>query len=325
MSYPNRRGLLTGAAGLLAAPRLAGAQPAWPLGQGVSLVAPYAPGGAPDVVGRIFTQGCAERTGGTFILEHKPGASTTLAARHVARARPDGYTLLLGTIVTFTMAPFALRNIGYDPFGDFAHITQVADSLFLMVANPRWESLDHVIAEARRRPGQLTYATWGVGSTSHLGMLDLMRRTGVEMLHVPFNGTQPGLTETLAGRTDVMISTFAPARPHVESGRLRALGIPAATRSAALPDVPTLIELGQRDFVMGGWFSLQAPAATPRPIVERINDLAKEAFGTPAAAETFARLGFVATEPGPEALLARIRREYDLNRDLMRRAGIQPE
>ncbi|MBR0672051.1 Bug family tripartite tricarboxylate transporter substrate binding protein [Neoroseomonas soli] len=324
MTSLNRRSLLA-ASGLLAAPGLVRAQGNWPQGQATSLVIPYAAGGSPDVLGRIITQGFAERSGGTFIMDHKPGASTTLAARHVARARPDGTTLLMGTIVTFTMAPYALRSLGYDPINDFAHITQIAETLFIMVAHPRWESLDHVLSEARRRPGQLTYATWGVGSTSHLGMVDLMQRTGTEMLHVPFNGTPPALTETIAGRTDVMISTFAPAKPHVESGRLRALGMVSAARTPALPDVPTMTELGQRDFVLGGWFSLQAPSGTPRPILDRVNDLAKEAFATPATAEAFARLGFARAEPGPEALMARIRRELDQNKDLMRRAGIQPE
>ncbi len=325
MTHPSRRGLLAGATALLAAPGLLRAQGAWPQGQATSIVIPYAAGGAPDVLGRIIAQGFAEKTGGNFILEHKPGASTTLAARQVARARPDGSSLLMGTVVTFTTAPFALRSLGYDPVADFAHITQIAETLFILVANPRWESLDHVLTEARRRPGQITYATWGVGSTSHLGMVDLMQRTGTEMLHVPFNGTPPALTETIAGRTDLMISTFAPAKPHVEGGRLRALGMASAARTAALPDVPTLAELGQRDFVVSGWFSLQAPAGTPQAVQDRVNDLAKEAFGTPAAAETFARLGFAPTEPGPAVLTARIRRELELNRELMRRAGIQPE
>ncbi len=325
MSHPLRRGVLAGAAGLIASPSILRAQASWPQGQAVSIAIPYAAGGAPDVLGRIITQGFAEKAGGTFILDHKPGASTTLAARQVARARPDGNSLLMGTIVTFTMAPFALRSIGYDPVADFAHITQIAETLFILVAHPRWESLDQVLAEARRRPGQLTYATWGVGSTSHLGMVDLMQRTGTELLHVPFNGTPPALTETIAGRTDLMISTFAPAKPHVESGRLRALGMASAARTPALPDVPTLSELGQRDFVIGGWFSLQAPAGTPQAIQDRVNELAKEAFGTPAVAETFARLGFAAAEPGPGALRGRILRELDLNRTLMQRAGIQPE
>lgn len=320
-----RRALLGASAAALCLPRPARAQAGWPQGQATSLVIPYAAGGAPDVLGRLFTQGFAERTGGTFILDHKPGASTTLAARQVARARPDGHTLLMGTVVTFTTAPFALRNLGYDPVADFAHITQIAETLFIMVAHPRWESLDHVLTEARRRPGEITYATWGVGSTSHLGMVDLMGRAGVDMLHVPFNGTPPALTETIAGRTDVMISTFAPAKPHVEGGRLRALGMLSTARTQALPDVPTMTELGQRDFVLGGWFSLQAPPGTPRPILDRVNELAKEAYGTPAAAETFARLGFAPTEPGPEALMRRIRAEMELNRELMRRAGIQPE
>lgn len=323
---PGRRGLAA-AAGLagLALPRLARAQAPWPRGQTVSLVLPYAAGGAPDVLGRIITEGFAERSGGTFILDHKPGASTTLAARAVQRARPDGSTLLMGTVVTFTMAPFALRNLGYDPLRDFAHVTQIAETLFVMVAHPRWESLDQVIAEARRQPGRLSYASWGVGSTSHLGMLDLMKRTGTEFLHVPFNGTPPALTETLAGRTDVMISTFAPAKPHVEAGRLRALGLLARERTPALPELPTMSELGQAGFTLGGWFSLQAPAGTPQPILDRVEALAREAFSAPATAAIFERLGFAPTPYGRAPLEARIRSELDLHRDLMQRAGINPE
>jgi tripartite-type tricarboxylate transporter receptor subunit TctC len=322
---PSRRGLAAAGFAGLALPRAARAQAPWPRGQAVSLVLPYAAGGSPDVLGRIITEGFAERSGGTFVMEHKPGATTTLAARYVQRARPDGYTLLMGTVVTFTMAPHAMRNLGYDPLGDFAHITQIAETIFILVANPRWQSLDHLIAEARRRPGQLTYATWGVGSTSQLGMLELMRRTGTELLHVPFNGTPPALTETLAGRTDVMISTFAPAKPHVEAGRLRALALIAGARTPALPEVPTMAEVGQADFTLGGWFSLQAPAGTPQPILDRVTELAREAFSTPASVAIFDRLGFAPTPYGRAPLEARIRAELDLHRDLMQRAGINPE
>jgi tripartite-type tricarboxylate transporter receptor subunit TctC len=319
-----RRHLLAGGAALaLARPTLA--QAPYPQGQAVAIAIPYAPGGAPDVLGQILTRGLSERLGGTFVMEHRPGASTTLAARYVARAKPDGVTLLMGTNVTFTMAPFALRNPGYDSIADFAHTTMISDTQFLLVANPRWASLDALVAAARQRPGQLSFATWGVGTSSHLMMVDLMTRNGIEMLHVPYNGTPPALTDTIAGRADVMFSTFAPARPHVESGRLRALGIPSAERAAALPEVPTLVELGQTDFLASGWFTLSAPAGTPGSILGRLEKAATEAFAEPGARSRLDSLGLVAAPPGPAAVLARIRREAPLNQRLIQTAGIQPE
>lgn len=313
---------------LLAAPTLL-ALPAraqsWPGGQTVAVVMPYSPGGSTDVLGRILVQGLAERLGGTFILDHKPGASTTLAARHVAAARPDGLTLLLGTVVTFTMAPFSIRQPGYDPFTGFEHLTLLAETGFVLVAHPRTPSLAALVAAARARPGELAYATWGVGSSSHLMMLQLMQRTGTRMLHVPFNGSPPGLTETIAGRTDAMMSVIAPARPQVEAGRLAALAVAGAARQAAMPAVPTTEELGVPGIRPPGWFSLQAPAATPAPITARLARAAAESFRTPAAEAQLAQLGFGATPAGPEALMARLREDYALHRELLAQAGVQAE
>lgn len=323
MTRQYRRSLLLAAAGSLAAPALR-AQGAWPGTQPVSVVVPYAAGGATDVVARLLLDGLTARLGGTFVMDHKPGASTTIGARHVARARPDGQTLLLGTNVTFTTAPHALRTTGFDPLADFEHVTMLCMPLFLLVAHPRWESLGAVIAAAKQRPGALSYATWGVGSSSHLGMVDLLARAGAEMLHVPFNGSPPALTETLAGRTDVMMSTFAPARPHAEAGRVRALGIPSPTRAASLPEVPTIAEQGFPGYTVGGWFSLSAPKGTPAAILDRLGPAAAEAFTGPAAAAIFDRLGFVGAPPGRAAMVSRIQEEFAANRDLMRRAGIEP-
>ncbi|MFC4168799.1 Bug family tripartite tricarboxylate transporter substrate binding protein [Teichococcus aestuarii] len=324
----SRRAALAGLGGVLAAPALprgAAADTPYPGSQPVSIALPYAPGGAPDVLAQVLTQGLSARLGGTFVMEHKPGASTTLAARHVARAKPDGNTLLMGTVVTFTTAPYALRDPGYDAVKDFAHITMISDTQFLLVANPRWESLEALLAAARQRPGQLSFATWGVGTTAHLMMVDLMARTGTELLHVPYNGSPPALTDTIAGRTDLMFSTFAPARPHVESGRLRALAIPSTARSPALPAVPTLAELGQKDFVSSGWFTLSAPAGTPPAILAKLERAATEAFAAPEARARLDRLGLVPATPGPEALMDRLTREAALNRRLIQAAGIQPE
>jgi tripartite-type tricarboxylate transporter receptor subunit TctC len=305
---------------LLAAPALAQTG-----SQATAVVMPYSPGGSTDVLGRILTQGLAERLGGTFVMEHRPGATTSLGARHVAAARPDGLTLLLGTVATFTLAPFSVRNVGYDPFTGFTHLTMLAETGFVLVAFPRLPSLPALIEAARARPGHLAYATWGVGSTSHLMMLNLMRATGTEMLHVPFNGSPPGLTETMAGRTDAMMSVIAPARPQVEAGRLAALGVPGPTRQAALPLVPTLAELGLEGMRSPGWFSLQAPAGLPPAQASRLAQAAADSFRTPSARALLLQNGFTETPAGPEALEARLREDHVLHRDLLAQAGIQPE
>jgi tripartite-type tricarboxylate transporter receptor subunit TctC len=323
MTAIDRRALLVATPALLAAPSLR-AQGAWPGGQPVSVVIPYAAGGATDVVARVLLDGLTAKLGGTFVMDHKPGASTTIAGRHVARARPDGHTLLLGTNVTFTTAPHALRTPGFDPVADFDHVTMLCEPLFLLVAHPRWGNLAALIDAAKARPGALSYATWGVGSSSHLAMVDLLGRAGAEMLHVPFNGSPPALTETMAGRTDAMMSTFAPARPQVEGGRVAALGMGSAVRATSLPQVATIAEQGYPGFAVSGWFSLSAPKGTPAPVLERLGAAAAEAFATPEAAAVFDRLGFIGAAPGRQAMVSRLQAELASNAELMRRAGIEP-
>ena len=317
-----RRGLI-GAGALLATPALA--QAPWPAGQTVAVVVPYAPGGASDVVGRLVTQGLADKLGGTFVMDHKPGASTSLAARLVARARPDGLTLLLGTIATFTLTPIAFRDPGYDPLGDFAHITQVCETLSALVAHPRWPSLEAMLAAARARPGALSYATWGVGTTAHLPMLDLLARTGTDMLHVPYNGAPPALTDTIAGRTDCMFALLAACKGHLEEGRVRGLAVPTAARPASLPAVPTFGELGIPDFVYTGWYGVQAPRATPAPIQVRIAWALAEHVADPKVQSFMATQGLAPSAMGPEAAVQRVERELPLHRRLMQRAGFKPE
>ena len=321
MAAPTRRALLAAAATATAAQ----AQTEWPGTRPVALTIPYGPGGGTDILGRIAAQALAERTGGSFVMDHKPGGATTVAARHVARARPDGMTLLMGSVGTFTFAPFAFRNLGYDPLRDFEHITQIAETILILVANPRWESLEQAIAAARRRPGELSFATWGVGSSSHLLMVDMMARAGIELIHVPYNSTPPALTDTVAGRTDMMFSPLATAKPHVESGRLRGLAMIRATRVAVLPQVPTIDEAGMPGLRTSSWLSLEAPAGTPAPILVRIEEIATQAFQAQANRALLDGLGMASVEFGSAALRARIEAELPRHRELMARAGVQPE
>ncbi|MBK1659832.1 Bug family tripartite tricarboxylate transporter substrate binding protein [Paracraurococcus ruber] len=323
LALPRRRLLGGVALAPLAAPALG--QAPWPAGQTIAVVVPYAPGGASDVVARLVTQALTERLGVTAVMDHKPGASTTLAARLVARAKPDGLTLLLGTIATFTLAPIAFRNPGFDPLADFAHISLACETIQLLVAHPRWTGLEALLAAARTRPGALSYATWGVGTTAHLPMLDLLDRTGTDMLHVPYNGSPPAMTDTIAGRTDCMFALLAACKGHLEGGRLRPLAVPTPQRPAPLPDVPTFAELGIPDFVYTGWYGVQAPAGTPEPVQARIAGALAAHLAEPKVQKFMAGQGLGPSVMGCDAAIARIRRELPLHRTLMVRAGLQPE
>ncbi|MDN3564741.1 Bug family tripartite tricarboxylate transporter substrate binding protein [Paeniroseomonas aquatica] len=323
-----RRGLLGGAAALAlpSAGRAQGKGPeGWPQGRSVSLVVPFTPGGGTDLVARILQEGFAESFGGNFVMEHKPGAATTLGTRLVARAKPDGFTLLVGSNSALSQAPYAFRNLGYDPLRDFTPISLLFSSAYLLAANPRWGSLQQVVEAAKRAPGTLSYGTWGVGSTAHLLMLDLCERTGTEMLHVPFGGPAPALTEILAGRVDMMFTTFAPARAHVLEQRLVALGTPHEQRLAAVPAVPTLIEQGLPGFLVSAWWCLAAPAGLPAPLAAALEQAVRTATARPLAARLSEEFGLLPLPLGPDPLRARIAHDLAMNEGLMRKAGITPE
>ncbi len=329
MGLRGSRRMLLGSAVSLAAPALARAQgkgpEGWPNGRSVSLVIPFTPGGGTDVIARILQEGLGESFGGNFVMEHKPGASTTVGVRHVARARPDGATLLIGSNSGFAQAPFAYRNLGYDPLADFTHVSLLYASAYLLVAQPRWESFGQIIEAAKREPGKLSYGTWGLGSTAHLMMLEMNERTGTEMLHVPFGGPAPALTEILAGRVDMMFTTFAPARAHVLEGRLRALAAPHEDRLAAVPQAPTTGELGLAGFLASAWWGLAGPANLPPPLSMALDQAVADAVGRPAARRLAEEFGLLPLPLGREAMRARIRHDLAQNEGLMRKAGITPE
>ena len=294
-------------------------------GRPVNIVLPYAPSAGQEVTSRIFIDACVEKFGGSFVMDHRPGAGTTVAARHVTRARPDGTTLFVATNVTFTMAQFAYRNPGFDPDADFAHISILTEALYFMAANPKWNSVADLVAEAKKRPGELVFTSWGVGSVAHLLGVDFCRRNGIEMLHLPFNGTPPALIEIIAGRADMIFTTMAAALPHVQGGRLRALATPSPQRIPSYPDLPTMVELGYPDFLMLPWYSLSAPANTPPALVAQLEEIAVAAYGTPAAAAKLAEHGLVPAARGGAEMRARIAAERVRNAGLMRAAGINPE
>ncbi len=312
------------APGLLLAGR-ATAQDSYAKGQNVSLVLPYAPGGATDVIGRAVADGLSARLGANVVMEHKPGASTTIAARQVMRARPDGLQILLGTIATFSLAPLALKNPGFDPLADFAHLSMVTDNVYVLCANPKWGSLAEILAAAKADPARISYASWGIGTTAHLPMVDLAGRAGVEMTHIPYNGSPPALIDVIAGRCDLMFALLAACKGHIESGRLRPLATCADARAALLPELPTMQELGYAGFRVGGWYGVSVPVATPAPAQAQLLAATEATMVAPETRRVLDPMGMFLTPLGPQAMRARITEELALFRALMQRAGVQAE
>lgn len=294
-------------------------------GRTTALVMPYAPSGGQELISRILIEGFSERFSGNFVTDHRPGAGTTLAARYVARARPDAQTLLVGTNVTFAQAQFAYRNPGYDPDKDFTHISLIAEALYLLVVNPKWQSVQEIVAEARRRPGQLAFTSWGVGSVAHLTGVDFCRREGIDMIHVPFNGTGPALTEVIAGRADFLFCIMSSCLPHVEDGRLRAVATPSPERIPVFPEIRTMVELGYPDFVQLPWFSLSGPAGLQEDIAAALEEATKAAFATDSAKRRLAALGLVPAARGAADMRSRIVSDRAVNQRLMQQAGIEPQ
>ena len=321
----SRRALLGAGLAPFLAPRVAGAQGAYPGSRPVSLIIPYAAGGIPDVFGNAITQGLQERLGGTFVMDHKPGASTTLGTRQAARARPDGTTLVFAGNATFTITPFVLRSAGYDPARDFTWLGLTGIAVYLFVAHPRWQSLDQLLAAAKARPNEISYGTWGVGSSAHLGTFDLARRAGVEMIHVPYNGTAAALIDVSSGRVDFMLSTLAPAKPHMEAGRVRALGIATAQRFRALPDLPTVAEQGFADYIVPNWTGVAAPADLPDSIAQPLDAALAATFSDERLLARLEPLGITASPTGGRYMREQVARDLAANADLVRRAGITPE
>ncbi|MBK1662804.1 Bug family tripartite tricarboxylate transporter substrate binding protein, partial [Paracraurococcus ruber] len=251
--------------------------------------------------------------------------STTLGTRQVARARPDGYTLLFAGNGTFSITPFVLRDAGYDPAKDFTWLGMTGSALYLFVAQPRWESLDALLDAARRRPGEVSYASWGVGSSAHLGTFDLARRAGVDLVHVPYNGTAAALTDIASGRVDFMLSTLAPARPHMEAGRLRPLGVASPARYRLLPEVPTVAEQGFSGYEVPNWTAVAGPAGLPPAVAAALEGALAATFADEQLLARLEPLGITPTPTGAPALVEAVTRDLGINADLIRRAGIRPE
>jgi|RhiMethySRZTD1v2_1073278.scaffolds.fasta_scaffold145652_3 tripartite-type tricarboxylate transporter receptor subunit TctC len=272
----------------VAAPLAAQTWPARP----VRIVVPYTPGGGIDTVARVLAPKLAEQLGGSFVVENRPGAAGVVGAEIVARAAPDGYTLL-ASATEFAINPAAGRKLPYDPFRDFTHISQLASVQFILGAHPSVPARNakELIAIAKARPGELTYGSSGTGGGPHLAGELFQLMAGIKWTHVPFKGAQPAATAVLSGEIDLAFGATIGLAAHVNSGRMRAIGVTGEKRYPGLPNVPTIAESGLPGYTAIGWYGYYGPAGMAPELVRRIYTETAKALGAPDTKEKLAKAG----------------------------------
>ncbi len=274
----------------------------WP-SRPIRVIVPYAAGGATDVFARLVAGKLQEQLGTPVVVENRAGAGGNIGADAVAKAAPDGYTVLFN-INGHAIAPAIYKSLPFDPDKDFAPITQLVSTATTFVVLPTLpvKNFQDFVALAKARPGALNYGSTGVGNSLHLTMELLMRDTGVVMTQVPFRGDAPMLQAFMTSDIQAAVIPTAAAKPQIDAGVVRALGVTSAKRVRALPDVPTLAEQGLPDFAVNGWMGLFAPAATPRPIIERLALEARTAMLAPDMGPRLTSFGIEAVVEGPDAM-----------------------
>lgn len=285
-------GLLLVAAGI-AAPALAQGFPDRP----VTLVVPYPAGGSADILARTVGQKLAAQLGQPVVVENKGGAGTAIGARFVAEAKPDGYTLLLGTVSSQAINP-AMSKVGYDPVKDFVPVSALASIPFVLVAHPSapYGSVAELLAAARQAPGSISYASAGPGTSNHLAGEMLASAAKLKLLHVPYRGSAPALADVLAGHVLLMFDLQTTSLPNIATHKLKPLAVTGSRRSPLLPDVPTVAESGLPGFEVSAWFGVFAPAKLPPPVLRQLSAAMAKVLEDPALAQ---RLREIGAEPDP--------------------------
>lgn len=322
--HPARRQILTaaGALGLATIAPALRAQGAFP-SRTLRIVVPWAPGGLVDTGGRVIAEGLSQALGQAAVVENIPGAAGTLGAAQVAKAAPDGHTLLMATS-SIAIDVAGRRKMNYDPVRDLAPVATVSDSFSVIVvpADSPWKSLADLLAAARAEPGKLSFGTPGIGSPAHLFTELLAQTARIQLLHVPY-GRSPAINDLLGGQLSMMVATIPVSIPHIRSGRLRALAVTSPRRLANLPDVPTAQEAGLPGYQAGQWLGLFAPAGTPAPVMMKLAEAVQGVVTQPAAAKALAPRGLEPRRGGADQLKAALRSDIDLWRRVMETAQIR--
>jgi tripartite-type tricarboxylate transporter receptor subunit TctC len=311
---------------LLALPSLARAQGAAFPTRPVRIVVAFTAGGTTDIIARLVGAQLERRWGQPVVIDNRPGAGGNIGADHVAKSPPDGYTLLVGSVGPLAVNVSLYRNMPYDPRRDFAPVTLLAGVPNVLIVRPDFPARDvaELVAEAKKRPGQLSYASTGSGTSSHLSGVMLDNMAGIQTIHVPYRGAV-ALNDMLAGRVDFMFATIPSVIEQIRAGRFRAMAVSSTTRSRSLPEVPAMVELGFPDFDASSWFGMVAPARTPPEIVTKIAEDVHAVLRDPPIERQMIEQGADPVGNGPQAFGAFIAREVDRWSGIVRASGASPE
>ena len=293
----------------------------------VRLIVPQPPGGGNDTIARLISERISKPLRQQVVVENRPGASGLVAAETVSRAAPDGYTLLLGNVATLTIIPNLQKKVPYDALRDFDPVSLIASAPMLVVVHPSVpaRTIKELVALAKSRPGEINYASNGIGSSTHLATEMFRQMTHIDIVHVPYKGLSGAMTDLVSGQVPLMFSSAVAMLPHVKNKRLRAIAMTGETRSVAIPDVPTVIEAGLPGFSAGSWYGIVAPSGTPRAVIDTLN---REIVAVTRSTEISDRLNREAVIPiasTPEAFGAHIRSEFARMSKVVKAADIRVE
>ena len=315
--------LLCAALAAFSAPALAQQYPTRP----VRFVVPFAPGGSTDTLARTIGVKLADALGQQVVVDNRTGANGDIGMEIVARSRPDGYTIVLGYIANLAIAPSLYAKMPYDPVKDFAPITQPASSPNVLTAHPsvQAKTLQELIALAKAKPGQISFASTGVASVGHLTGELINNLAGIRMTHVPYKGSGQAVTDILGGHVQVMFSGFSSTLHHIRAGKLRALAVTGPKRSPALAEVPTISEQGFPGVEATAWYGILAPAGTPKPVVAQLHGDLVRVLKQPDVVQKLDGLGFEIVGSTPEQFSAYIRTEIKKWEKVVRASGAKPD
>src|SRR5713101_8206380 len=277
----------------------------------IRLIVPFAAGGGNDSVARLVGKRLSDSLGQPLVVDNRPGAGGVLGADLAAKAAPDGYTLFLGGVGSHAINPNLSDSLPYDPITDFAPVALLAQAPLVLVVHPSVpaESFKAFVALARSRPGQLNYASNGNGSSSHLAAVMFDSMAGVDMVHVPYKGLSPALTDLLSGRVQLMFSSVVAILPHIRAEKLRGLAVTGSRRLPSMPDLPTIAESGLPDYEASSWYGVLAPAGTPKEIIARLNAETVKALDRPGVKSSLLAEGAEPIGGTPEQFAAHIKSE----------------
>ncbi|HSF46855.1 MAG TPA: tripartite tricarboxylate transporter substrate binding protein [Burkholderiales bacterium] len=292
----------------------------------IRIVVPYPPGGFNDTLARTVGNKLNAAWGQPVVVENKPGGGTLIGTDLVAKSPPDGYTLLI-TPFAFAVNPSIFKKLPYDPIKDFAPITLAAETPNLLVVNPSVpvSSLKELLASAKAKPGKLSYASTGTGSSNHLSMEKFKQMAGVDIVHIPYKGSAPALTDLIGGQVDLMFDNIPNVLPHVKGGKLKAIAVTSQKRSPHVPDLPTVSESGVPGYEVSVWFGIAAPAGTPEPIIKKLNAEIVKILSMPDVKEKFAAQGVDVVGSTPEQFAAHLKSQMAAWAKVVKEAGVTPE